>query len=200
VNRKLGLLIVATLGVTACSGSSGAGHHGPSGGPARSGASPAQIRLADLERCPRSSPTAVPGGLPDITLACLGNGPAVHLAGLTGRPTVVNIWGSWCGPCQDEAAALSSVYRADRGKVRFLGVDTEDDPDSALNFDAHVTPPVRYPSVFDPDKKLLLDLHFDGPPETVLVDSAGKVVHTHAGAYSSAQQLRSDLATYLKVT
>jgi thiol-disulfide isomerase/thioredoxin len=123
----------------------------------------------------------------------------VHLAGLVGMPTVVNLWGSWCGPCQQEAALLSSTYDANRAKVRFLGVDIEDDPDSALDFGTHVTPPVRYPSVVDPDKKLLLALHFPGPPETAFLNPAGKVVHIHSGQYSSAAALRADLATYLGV-
>jgi thiol-disulfide isomerase/thioredoxin len=130
----------------------------------------------------------------------LGNGPAVHLAGLTGMPTVVNLWGSWCIPCQQEAAVLSKVYDADRGKVRFLGVDTADDPDSALDFGAHVTPPVRYPSVVDPDKKVLLGLaKAPGPPQTAFINAAGAVVHVKIGPYTSAAALRSDLATYLHV-
>lgn len=124
----------------------------------------------------------------------------MHLAGLTGTPTVVNVWGSWCGPCQEEAAVLSSVYDADRGKVRFLGVDTEDDADSALDFGAHVKPPVRYPSVVDPDRKVLLGLaRAPGPPETAFVDAHGVVVHVHTGPYTDAAALRADLATYLHI-
>ena len=44
------------------------------------------------------------------------------MAGLAGKPTVVNIWGSWCPPCQAEEKYLSSAYNIDRGKVR-LGIE-----------------------------------------------------------------------------
>jgi hypothetical protein len=92
------------------------------------------------------------------------------------------------------------AYNAVRAKVRFLGVDTVDEADSALDFDAHVTPPVHFPSVFDPDKKVLLGLHFQGPPETVYLDRAGHVVHVNTVPYRSTAQVRHDIATYLHVT
>ncbi|MGN6474540.1 MAG: TlpA family protein disulfide reductase [Mycobacteriales bacterium] len=158
------------------------------------------VSKAHLEPCPSSSASAAPRGLPNVTLACLGNGPAVHLAGLTGKPTVVNVWGSWCIPCQAEAAVLSSVFDADRGRVRFLGVDTADDVNSALDFGTHVSPPVRYPSVVDPDKKVLLGLaRSPGPPLTAFISAAGAVVHVKVGPYTNAAVLRSDIATYLHV-
>jgi thiol-disulfide isomerase/thioredoxin len=138
--------------------------------------------------------------LPNLTLDCLGKGPAVHLAGLTGKPTVVNLWASWCGPCKQEGGYLSTVSRQLRTTVRFLGIDIEDSDDNALIFDsANVTPPVRYPSVVDPAKKALIALHFPGPPETLLVNSAGRVVHTHPGKYDSAAQLRGEISKYLQV-
>jgi thiol-disulfide isomerase/thioredoxin len=158
------------------------------------------ITKARLAACPPSSAADLSGGLPNLTLACLGNGPAVHLAGLKG-PAVVNVWGSWCGPCQKEAGYLSSVYDSERGKVTFLGIDTEDAADSALDFGAHVTPPVRYPSVEDPNRKVLIGLaKAPGPPETAFVGTSGRVVHVHVGGYDSAAELRADISTYLHVT
>lgn len=191
-------VLVATVLAATLAGCSSAGSTSGTG-PQPVTANPALVAAAHLPVCPASATTPVPGGLPNLTLACLGHGPAVHLAGLTGKPTVVNLWGSWCGPCQQEAALLSSVYDRDRAAVRFLGVDIEDSPNSALSFGTHVTPPVRYPSVVDPEKKLLISLHFQGPPETALLDRAGKVVHIHPGVYNNRRQLLGDLATYLHV-
>lgn len=188
------LAAAASLVIAACSSSGSSGEHASDATHLR------LIKKAHLDRCPASMPTPVKGGLPDVTLTCLGDGPAVHLGGLTGTPTVVNVWGSWCIPCQREAPALSTVYDALRPKVRFLGIDTEDEPDSALDFGAHVEPPVRYPSVVDPDKKVIIGLaKAPGPPETAFVDASGMVVHVHTGGYDSAAQLRADIATYLRV-
>jgi cytochrome c biogenesis protein CcmG, thiol:disulfide interchange protein DsbE len=169
-------------------------------GPGGTGPSAALVASANLQPCPTSAAPTVSGGLPDVTLPCLGKGPAVNMAGLAGKPTVVNIWGSWCVPCQAEAGYLSAAYDKSRDKVRFIGVDTQDEADSALDFGSHVSPPVRYPSVFDEDKKVILALHYTGPPETVFVDSAGRIVHIHLGKYDSTAAVRADIATYLHVT
>jgi thiol-disulfide isomerase/thioredoxin len=190
------LVAVVFLAVTGCSSASSGGHgHAVSPGPQLS----KLIRQAKLVPCPASSASDASGGLPNLTLDCLGNGPAVHLAGLTG-PAVVNVWGSWCGPCGKEAGYLSSVYDEDRGKVSFLGVDTEDSVSHGLEFGAAVKPPVRYPSVSDPNRKFLIDFaKAPGPPETAFVSTSGKVVHVHLGAYDSTAELRSDISTYLGI-
>jgi cytochrome c biogenesis protein CcmG, thiol:disulfide interchange protein DsbE len=192
------LLIAAVLvaGASACSGSS-AIHPGPSEltGPTYE----KLVAAAHLTRCPTSASTSVPGGLPNVTLPCLGHGPAVHLAGLTGQPMVVNVWGSWCEPCQAEEQYLAAAYDKDHAKVGFLGDDIVDQADSALDFDAHVTPPVHFPSVFDVDRKASIALHVISPPYTVFVSRTGQIVHTHHGGYTSTAQIQADIATYLHV-
>lgn len=190
-------LLAAVAGCSGGSGSSGSIGPGPGG---TGSTHAALVAKAHLRPCPASSATAVSGGLPDVTLPCLGDGPAVHMAGLTGVPTVVNLWGSWCEPCQAEMRYLSSAYDTDRRNVRFLGVDIVDQADSALDFDAHVRPPVRFPSVFDEDRKVAIGLHVDSPPYTVFVSAAGRIVHTHHGAYASTAQVQHDIAAYLHVT
>jgi thiol-disulfide isomerase/thioredoxin len=121
------------------------------------------------------------------------------MAGLTGMPTVVNVWGSWCPPCQAEEKYLSSAYDKDHSHVRFLGVDVVDEADSALSFVTHVSPPVHFPSVFDESRKVALGLHVASPPYTFFVSAAGRIVGKSAGAYSSTAQVQSDIARYLHV-
>lgn len=196
--RFVGVAIVSVL-IAACSGSSGAPSPSPSFSP-----NPKHSQLvaaAKLDPCPPSQRSSVPGGLPDLTLRCLGAGPSVHLAGLVGKPLVLNIWGTWCGPCQAETRYLSSVYDQLKRRVRFLGVDTEESsPDSALAFAPHVRPPMRYPSVIDNDKAVLIGLHGAiAVPSTVFVDSEGRVVHRVFAPYRSAAALRADISRYLGV-
>jgi cytochrome c biogenesis protein CcmG/thiol:disulfide interchange protein DsbE len=197
----LGIAVVAAALLVAVSCTGGGG--GTGGTPSLpTGPSHDQlVARAALDPCPMSSAAPrVAGGLPALTLPCLGSGPRVQLAGLRGTPTVVNIWGSWCRPCQAEARYLAAVYDSLKPRVRFLGVDTEDDPDSALDFAPHVDPPMRYPSVVDDQKKVLLGLDLQSlVPSTVFVDSAGHVVHKAFQAYTSTTQLRADIARYLGV-
>jgi cytochrome c biogenesis protein CcmG, thiol:disulfide interchange protein DsbE len=197
VTRALLLAVLALCVVTGCSGSAGADRE-PSFPD-----NPDHQRLiatARLEPCPTTSGGAVSGGLPDVTLTCLGDGPAVRLAALRGTPTVVNLWGSWCGPCQKETPFLQRAHARLGDAVRFLGVDTEDSSDSALDFAAHVNPPMRYPSVVDDDKAVLVGLH--GPsavPMTVFVDANGRVVHLEPHPYGSVTDLLADIDRYLGV-
>lgn len=195
-----GLVLVTAL-AAGCTGSSG-GDNFPAPSFSPNPKHSQLVAAADLDKCPPSQSRSVPGGLPDITLPCAGAGPAVHLAGLVGKPVVLNIWGTWCGPCIAETRYLSTVYDELRPRVWFLGVDTDETShDAGLSFAPHVRPPMRYPSVLDFDKKVLLDLHGPiGVPQTVFVNAAGKVVGRISAPYRSAAALRADIARYLGVT
>ena len=48
----------------------------------------AMKKAAGIAECPRSDPdvAALPSGLPDVVLPCLGGGRDVRLAGLRGKP------------------------------------------------------------------------------------------------------------------
>jgi len=178
----------ALLAVTGCAGGGGAGatSHPGGGAPQRSFADPADastgtlVAQAALPPCPSSAASASgrPGGLPDITLPCLGNGPAVHLAGLPG-PAVVNLWAPWCGACVAEVPVLSALSARTAGRLTVLGVVTQDDRRDALSgahgLGSHVA------SVWDQPGRLLSALALAGLPGTVLVDRSGLVSHVVPG-------------------
>jgi len=124
----------------------------------------------------------------------------VHMSALRGTPTLVNLWGSWCGPCQKETPSLQRAHARLGKAVRFLGVDTEDQADSALDFAAHVTPPMRYPSVLDDNKAILLAVH--GPsavPMTIFINARGHIVHLSIESYGSVDAVLADVAKYLGI-
>ena len=196
---RLAVVVVAALALLAgCTSTSGGSDQGQ---PFPNNPDHAHlVAVARLEPCPASSGPAGSGGLPDVTLRCLGNGPAVHMASLRGSPTLLNLWGSWCGPCQKETPYLQQAHARLGRSVRFLGVDTEDQADSALDFAAHVRPPMRYPSVLDDNKAVLLAVH--GPsavPMSIFLDASGHIVHVSIESYDSVSAILADVAKYLKV-
>ncbi|MDP8955863.1 MAG: TlpA family protein disulfide reductase [Actinomycetota bacterium] len=112
------------------------------------------------------------------------------LGQLRGIPVVVNIWGSWCGPCLEEAPDLARVAGEFSGRVQFIGVDINDLRVPAQNFIRRFGWP--YPSVFDPPGAIRDALGLVGQPHTVIFDRTGKRTSVHAGAIS-ARQLRTEL-------
>ena len=148
----------------------------------------------------RSDPgaAAVDSGLPDVVLACLGGGRSVRLAGLRGRPMLLNVWAQWCAPCRTEAPFLSQVAQADSGRLLVLGVDYADPlPGRAIEF-ARVSG-WRYPQLVDQDKALTAPLRLAAIPQTFFVTADGTIAFRHSGPFTSAAQLTSLLAEHLGV-
>lgn len=115
-------------------------------------------------------------GLPD-TVSALPNADADAfrslLDGLHGTPVVVNLWASWCEPCEREMPMLSAAAAED-ARVQFLGVDTLDSRSGAESFIAEHSVP--FPSLFDPDGAIRTDLGGFGLPVTVFFDADGNQV------------------------
>lgn len=108
---------------------------------------------------------------------------------LQGHVTVVNVWGSWCGPCREEAPVLARVARETRDEgVRFIGINVRDNPAAARAFER--TFDVPYPSIVSDDSPEAL-LAFGGllasaaVPSTVVVDPDGTVAARVVGTVTA---------------
>lgn len=107
------------------------------------------------------------------------DGKQVSLSDFRGKVVVVNVWGSWCGPCRAEAPMLAQASRdlARKGVV-FLGIDSRDpSKDAAKAFVRRFDVP--YPSLYDQQGSTLLafrgTLTPNSVPSTVVVDPQGRV-------------------------
>jgi cytochrome c biogenesis protein CcmG, thiol:disulfide interchange protein DsbE len=153
--------------LAACGGSSmQAGSASPMGPPSEAAPSPestgglaATKKAAGIADCPKSDPNVapVPSGLPDVVLPCLGGGRAVRLAGLRGKPMMINVWAQWCGPCREEAPYLADVATKNKSQLMILGIDHAD-PQPALAIEFAQLSTWKYPQLADPDVVLRADL------------------------------------------
>ncbi|WP_432189340.1 TlpA family protein disulfide reductase [Streptomyces sp. Tue6028] len=117
--------------------------------------------------------------IPDLSGKTV-DGKQLDVRDFKGKVVVLNVWGSWCGPCRAEAANFERVYQdtKDQG-VQFVGINTRDSSTApALAFEKEHG--VSYPSLYDPTGKLMLrfkkgTLNPQLIPSTLVIDREGKV-------------------------
>ncbi|MEV8590218.1 TlpA disulfide reductase family protein [Streptomyces sp. NPDC051180] len=131
------------------------------------------------------------------------DGKQLDVADFKGKVVVLNAWGSWCGPCRAEAPHFAKVAAdlKDQG-VEFVGLNTRDpNKQPALAFEEDYGVP--YPSLYDPQGKLILfgfpkgTLSLQGIPSTVVLDKEGKIAARSLMALDE-KKLRSMIEPLLK--
>ena len=125
---------------------------------------------------------------PDISGTALAGG-RMDTSRWRGHAIVVNFWGSWCVPCRKEAPVLARVARDTRFLgVRFLGIDTREDPSAGLAFERHYG--IGYPSISDPGDLIAARFGAAAPaatPSTYIIDARGRIAWAWFGATSYSQ-------------
>lgn len=122
-----------------------------------------------------------------------------RLHALRGHPVIVNLWGSWCEPCQSEFPVFQRAAVRYGRRVAFLGVDVHDKAPAAKAFLKRF--PVTYPSYFDPGHRIEASLRtLEGTPQTFFFDARGREQFDHGGPYTSLASLQRDIRTYLGIS
>jgi peroxiredoxin len=119
-----------------------------------------------------------------FSLAALGGGTAVDLAKLMhGRPAVVNFFASWCPLCASELDAFAQVWRSDRSRVVFVGIDTQD-PDKSKALALLRAAGADYVTGIDPSTNAVSDAYgvSTGLPATFFIDAEGRIRFEVLGA------------------
>jgi len=99
-----------------------------------------------------------------------------------GKPLLINVWASWCGPCRNEMGSLNRLARRYGGKqFNVIGISTDDDRHAAAAFIRKAG--VTFENFID--SKLFLEnmLGANTIPLTVLVDANGRVLEKVRGSY-----------------
>jgi cytochrome c biogenesis protein CcmG/thiol:disulfide interchange protein DsbE len=117
---------------------------------------------------------------PSADLPKLGSGGTGSLADEKGKVVVLNVWASWCGPCQSEMPLLQRTHDkiASQGGL-VLGIDTQEPPEKALEFLSEKK--ITVPSLRDRDREYGRKFGITGYPETFLIDRDGKVAALKRG-------------------
>jgi cytochrome c biogenesis protein CcmG/thiol:disulfide interchange protein DsbE len=106
---------------------------------------------------------------------------------------VVNVWGSWCGPCRLEHPILMSLAEDDRFQV--VGINWKDVPENAARFLGALGNPYDKMGA-DRQSSTIIDWGVYGAPETFIVKD-GIIVHKFIGPLTE-ESLRNDFMPALE--
>lgn len=129
-------------------------------GTATSADTPGEVRTGDYLR------EAILNGL---------NAKNRRLSDFKGKPLIINVWASWCGPCRAEMDSLQRLAALYNGKAfNVIGISTDDYRDKAMAFVEQTG--ITFENFHD--SKLLLESMLGAYtiPLTVLVDDQGRVL------------------------
>lgn len=129
------------------------------------------------------------GAVPAITLPDLAGTPRTLPEDFGGRPLLVNLWASWCGPCIEEMPELDR-YAATQGTsgVQVIGIALDDQ----AAVDAFLERiPVRYPILLDAPGPRDAGVRLGNPrgvlPYTALVSADGRLLKQRIGPFTHGE-------------
>jgi thiol-disulfide isomerase/thioredoxin len=125
--------------------------------------------------------SAVP--LPPLALSSL-EGRSVSLAGFAGKPTVVNLWATWCPPCRREMPVLQQAQAANPD-VNIVFVNQGEAALTIATFLERQGLELRNVLV-DPQSSAGATLGHRGLPTTLFFDAQGRLADTRIGELSHA--------------
>lgn len=111
--------------------------------------------------------------LPTVAVQTL-NGDDVSTADLLGRPLVINVWGSTCGPCKKELPDFAAAHQQFGETVRFVGVSYLPPSDHEESFARDKG--VQYELLYDGNGAFISEVGIAAFPVTLFVAADGTIV------------------------
>lgn len=126
------------------------------------------LDVADVEppeTVPPVDARLVPGGWPEAAAF-------VAREAEQGRPTLINIFASWCTPCRTEMPMLLEA-RDDNPDITFLGIDHQDPLEAGEEFVDELG--IDFATIHDPDGDVAFAVGGRVMPTTVIFDAEGRL-------------------------
>jgi thiol-disulfide isomerase/thioredoxin len=131
-----------------------------------------------------------------IMLDCLDGTDGASINGIKG-PAIINVWGSWCGPCKEEMPILRSFYEKAQDNLALIGVDVEEASiEDGRKFVKNNG--ITWPNLYDADGESRAYFGM-GVPVTWFIAADGSVAYKHIGVIKSEKELISMTSKYLGV-
>ena len=110
------------------------------------------------------------------------DGKATSLKAFAGKPTLVNLWASWCAPCVKELPTLDWLARAQKGKLNVVAISQDMDvPHASVVAFLKTHGIVTLDSYQDPKMALSGALGAEVLPTSILYDANGREIWRYVG-------------------
>ena len=111
------------------------------------------------------------------------DGDSVEFNQFRGKPLLVNLWATWCGPCRVEMPEIQELYEryGDRVRVVEVSLDSRGSEAQVRRFIEDIG--VTFSILLDPDERVVRQFKTIGVPATFLIDAEGTLRHRWWGQY-----------------
>jgi thiol-disulfide isomerase/thioredoxin len=109
------------------------------------------------------------------------DGNETSLKAFAGKPTLVNLWASWCAPCVKELPTLDKLAQVQTGKMNVVAISQDDAPHASVEAFLKTHKIATLGSFQDPKMGLSGSLGAEVLPTSVLYDAQGREVWRFVG-------------------
>ena len=134
--------------------------------------------------------------MPDFTVP-LTDGTSATMSGTLKEKdlVVLNIFASWCSPCEREFPGMESVYQANKDRVEIISVSGDPNDTMEVISEYKSSHGLSFPMGLAGDG--LSFMKFPGFPTTVFIDRDGKVGFVKIGAFASEKDFEEKINVFL---
>lgn len=117
------------------------------------------------------------------------DGQEHKLSEFYGKPIIINIWATWCGPCQMELPHFNEACQKYGDKIQFIMLDLTDGSyetrDGTIAFAENMG--YSFPLFFDEMGEGSQAYDVQAIPLTIVINAYGRIVDSHLGSMSSEE-------------
>ncbi|HSR00187.1 MAG TPA: TlpA disulfide reductase family protein [Sphingomicrobium sp.] len=135
-------------------------------------APPMVVKAADYSHKGAAAPTATFSD---------ASGKQTSLKAFAGKPTLVNLWASWCAPCVKELPTLDKVARARASELNVVAISQDTGPHASVEAFLKAHSITTLSAYQDPKMALSGALDAQVLPTSILFDASGKEIWRYVG-------------------